>query len=70
MLGRANFVPNDFRLDDKRRLCLLAGPNMAGKSAVLRQVAIICLLAQMGAAVRHVCAAWPGGQIVLSRGGF
>ena len=51
MLGRANFVPNDFRLDDKRRLCLLTGPNMAGKSTVLRQVAIICLLAQMGAMV-------------------
>lgn len=51
MLGRANFVPNDFRLDDKRRLCLLTGPNMAGKSTVLRQVAIICLLAQMGSMV-------------------
>ena len=51
MLGRANFVPNDFRLDAGRRLCLLTGPNMAGKSTVLRQVAIICLLAQMGAMV-------------------
>ncbi|MFT4300721.1 MAG: DNA mismatch repair protein MutS [Desulfovibrio sp.] len=51
MLGRANFVPNDFRLDYKRRLCLLTGPNMAGKSTVLRQVAIICLLAQMGSMV-------------------
>ena len=51
MIGRANFVPNDFRLDEKRRLCLLTGPNMAGKSTVLRQVAIICLLAQMGSMV-------------------
>ena len=51
MLGRANFVPNDFRLDAARRLCLLTGPNMAGKSTVLRQVAIICLLAQMGSMV-------------------
>ena len=51
MLGRANFVPNDFRLDAGRRLCLLTGPNMAGKSTVLRQVAIICLLAQMGSMV-------------------
>ena len=51
MLGSANFVPNNFRLDHKRRLCLLTGPNMAGKSTVLRQVAIICLLAQMGSMV-------------------
>lgn len=51
MLGRANFVPNDFRLDAGRRLCLLTGPNMAGKSTVLRQVAIICLLAQIGSMV-------------------
>ena len=51
MLGSANFVPNNFRLDQKRRLCLLTGPNMAGKSTVLRQIAIICLLAQMGSMV-------------------
>lgn len=49
--GEANFVPNDFRLGAGRRLCLLTGPNMAGKSTVLRQVAIICLLAQMGSMV-------------------
>ena len=48
MIGSANFVPNSFRLGGNRRLCLLTGPNMAGKSTVLRQVAIICLLAQMG----------------------
>lgn len=51
MLGSANFVPNNFRLDQNRRLCLLTGPNMAGKSTVLRQVAIICLLAQMGSMI-------------------
>ncbi|MDR3362307.1 MAG: DNA mismatch repair protein MutS [Desulfovibrio sp.] len=49
--GSANFVPNSFCLDQKRRLCLLTGPNMAGKSTVLRQVAIICLLAQTGSMV-------------------
>lgn len=51
MIGSANFVPNDLRLDAERRLCLLTGPNMAGKSTVLRQTAIICLLAQMGSFV-------------------
>lgn len=51
MIGTASFVPNSITLDEKRRLCLLTGPNMAGKSTVLRQVAIICLLAQMGGMV-------------------
>ncbi len=51
MIGAASFVPNSITLDAKRRLCLLTGPNMAGKSTVLRQTAIICLLAQMGSMV-------------------
>ncbi len=51
IIGTGNFVANDFCLDEKRRLCLLTGPNMAGKSTVLRQTAIICLLAQMGSYV-------------------
>lgn len=51
IIGQANFVANDFHMDSQRRLCLLTGPNMAGKSTILRQVAIICLLAQMGGMV-------------------
>ncbi len=51
IVGNANFVANDFYFDDKRRLCLLTGPNMAGKSTILRQTALICLLAQMGSYV-------------------
>ncbi len=50
-LGRANYIPNDLRLDDKRRIILITGPNMAGKSTVLRQAAIIAILAQMGSFV-------------------
>ena len=49
--GPAGFVPNDLRMDDKRRLLLITGPNMAGKSTILRQVAIIAILAQMGSFV-------------------
>lgn len=49
--GSASFIPNDLRMDDQRRLLLITGPNMAGKSTVLRQTAIICLLAQMGSFV-------------------
>lgn len=51
MVGQANFVPNSIVLDQGRRLCLLTGPNMGGKSTILRQVALICLMAQMGSFV-------------------
>lgn len=54
--GRS-FVENDCRMGPDRRLWLLTGPNMAGKSTFLRQVAIIVLMAQVGSFVpaRHAC---------------
>ncbi len=45
------FVANDCKLDASGRLWLLTGPNMAGKSTFLRQVALIVLLAQIGSFV-------------------
>jgi DNA mismatch repair protein MutS len=45
------FVPNDCVLDEKKRLVVLTGPNMSGKSTYLRQTALIVLLAQTGAYV-------------------
>lgn len=43
------YVPNDIRLDnEKQQIVMLTGPNMAGKSALLRQTALIVLLAQVG----------------------
>lgn len=42
------FVPNDCDLSAGRRLCLLTGPNMAGKSTFLRQNALLVILAQAG----------------------
>ncbi len=45
------FVPNDLRLSDGERLVILTGPNMAGKSTVMRQVALIALMAQIGSFV-------------------
>ncbi|HSP98052.1 MAG TPA: DNA mismatch repair protein MutS [Candidatus Dormibacteraeota bacterium] len=50
--GREGFVANDCRLDpDERQILIITGPNMAGKSTYLRQVALITLLAQMGSFV-------------------
>ncbi|HEY2028692.1 MAG TPA: DNA mismatch repair protein MutS [Myxococcales bacterium] len=45
------FVPNDLHLDARRRLIVLTGPNMAGKSTAMRQVALIAVLAQAGSFV-------------------
>jgi len=45
------FVANDLVLDQTRRLLLITGPNMGGKSTYMRQVALIVLLAQVGAFV-------------------
>jgi DNA mismatch repair protein MutS len=49
--GGANFIPNDVTIGDDARLLLITGPNMAGKSTVLRQVALIAILAQIGSFV-------------------
>ena len=46
------YIPNDIFLDrDTQQIMMVTGPNMSGKSAVLRQTAIICLLAQIGSFV-------------------
>jgi len=47
-----NYVPNDLLLDpDTQQFIMITGPNMSGKSAILRQTALIVLLAQMGSFV-------------------
>ena len=51
-LGRGAFVPNDSILDpSSNQILMLTGPNMAGKSTYMRQVALIVILAQMGSFV-------------------
>jgi DNA mismatch repair protein MutS len=52
MLGHGEFVPNDVVLDRREaQILVITGPNMAGKSTVMRQTALIVLLAQAGAFV-------------------
>jgi len=50
-IPRGKFIPNDIRLDEAGRVMLLTGPNMAGKSTILRQAGLAVILAQMGSFV-------------------
>jgi DNA mismatch repair protein MutS len=51
-IGRGAFVPNDCIIDPKeQQILMLTGPNMAGKSTYMRQIALIIILAQMGSFV-------------------
>ena len=51
-MQQGEFIPNDTLLDGKKNcICIITGPNMAGKSTYMRQVALITLLAQIGSYV-------------------
>ncbi len=52
LVAAGSFVPNDVRVDtDQEQILLVTGPNMAGKSTLIRQVALTVILAQMGSFV-------------------
>jgi len=52
IMNEEPFIPNDAYLDrDENQILIVTGPNMGGKSTYLRQVALICILAQMGSFV-------------------
>jgi DNA mismatch repair protein MutS len=51
LMAREQFIPNDARFTEAERVALVTGPNMAGKSTILRQIGLCVVLAQMGAFV-------------------
>jgi DNA mismatch repair protein MutS len=69
MMPREEFIPNDVALDADGFIVVLTGPNMAGKSTVLRQVGLIQLLAQIGAFVPADQARLPVADRIFTRVG-
>jgi DNA mismatch repair protein MutS len=51
MMAREAFIPNDAQFSEAQRVILVTGPNMAGKSTILRQIGLCVVLAQMGSFV-------------------
>jgi DNA mismatch repair protein MutS len=51
MMAREKFIPNNVELDERGRIIILTGPNMAGKSTILRQIGLIALMAHAGSFV-------------------
>lgn len=70
MLSGERFVPNTLRMDDTdNQVLIITGPNMAGKSTVLRQVAISAIMAQLGSFVPAATADLPVVDRIFTRVG-
>ncbi len=65
-LERAHAVANDLRLDDAVRVCVVTGPNMAGKSTFLRAIALAVLLAHAGCGVPAAAMEFPAVATIFS----
>lgn len=69
MMPPGEFIPNDLALARDERIALVTGPNMAGKSTVLRQLGLIQLLAQIGSFVPAAKARIPIADRIFTRVG-
>jgi DNA mismatch repair protein MutS len=69
MMPAGEFVPNDVTLDSEQQILNITGPNMAGKSTILRQMAIIAIMAHMGSFVPAQSAAIPILDRIFTRVG-
>jgi len=69
MMPREEFIPNDVVLDDEGHIVVLTGPNMAGKSTVLRQIGLIQLLGQLSSFVPADSARLPVADRIFTRVG-
>ena len=70
MITGERFVPNSIRMDNQEnQILIITGPNMAGKSTVLRQVALLTIMAQIGAFVPASCANIPVTDRIYTRVG-
>ena len=69
MMARESFIPNDARFTEAERVALVTGPNMAGKSTILRQIGLSVVLAQMGSFVPAAEATVPAVDRLFTRVG-
>ncbi|MCT4795213.1 MULTISPECIES: DNA mismatch repair protein MutS [Exiguobacterium] len=67
VLGRGEYVANDLTLDDSRRMLLITGPNMSGKSTYMRQFALIAIMHQIGSFVPAEAAELPLFDRIFTR---
>lgn len=68
-IGRERYVPNDIKVERKQCQLLITGPNMAGKSTIMRQVAVVALITQSGGYVPTASATLPIFDQVFTRVG-
>jgi DNA mismatch repair protein MutS len=65
--GVIEFIPNDTHLTEQESMWLVTGPNMGGKSTYLRQVALLCIMAQMGSLIPANSAELPTLDRIFTR---
>ncbi len=67
VMGTQSYIPNSIYLDEETDMQLITGPNMSGKSTYMRQLAMIVIMAQMGAYVPAAAATLPIFDAIFTR---